>query len=916
MEKTYNPKEVEDKIYEQWEQSGFFNPDNLEKADDRFWKAEVFSIAMPPPNVTAELHLGSALFVTLQDIMIRHARMTGKKALWLPGTDHAAIATQNVVERKILQEEKKTRADLGREELLKRIDEFVSHTRGKIQNQIRKMGASCDWSREKFTLQPELSLAVRTAFKLMHEAGLIYRGERMVNWCPRCGTNLADDEVSYKDAKAQMFYIRYPLKDSKEYIVVATVRPETMLGDTGVAVNPKDARYKKFVGNIIMLPLLNREIPVVADDHVDPEFGTGAVKVTPGHDPNDFEIAARHKLEMIHLYTPDGKINPQEAEDHGFDDYADLAPDEARQKIVAELKDKEFLEKIEDIQHRVGVCYRCGTPVEPIVSKQWFVNVNSEFRIENKEFRKLLKLPEKTSLKEMLAASVKSGAIKIVPKRFEKIYFEWMKNLRDWNISRQIWYGHRVPVWYCQNCQEAIVSIETPTSCPKCQATLLKQDEDTLDTWFSSGLWTFSTLGWPEEAPDLKTFHPTTILETAYDILFFWVARMILMTGFLLGDVPFKTVYLHGLVRDIEGKKMSKSGGNMLNPLDVQTKYGTDALRLSLILGNTPGNDMKFSETKVESQRNFVNKLWNISRYILTLDPSPRSGEGAPVLRRGEGLTLADQWIMERLNSTIASVNQKFANHDYGNAAEDLMKFTWNELADWYLEISKINPSAGSGQRSNSKEILPHILINLLKLWHPFAPFVTEQIWSQFNDSLLMIQEYPAPAKSGKGQISTRLPDGQDFKFQTQFSQIQELITGLRNLRAEYREAPKNMLSSYIELGKDLSWVKDHTAIIEHLSKTKLNFEKMDESKKMPYFLWHNTRVYLIIPDFDPKKETAQTEKQLGQINTFLEKNTAQIKKSGFLKKAPPEIVAKMKADLAAAELRAASLKAKLKQLK
>ena len=891
MSKAYNPQEFEDKIYEKWEKSGFFNPDNLEKAGDRFWNAEPFSIAMPPPNVTAELHLGSALFITLQDIMTRHARMRGRKALWLPGTDHAAIATQNVVERKILEEEKKTRTDLGREQLLRRIEEFVSHTQGRIQNQIRKMGSSCDWTREKFTLSPELSLAVRTAFKKMHDAGLIYRGERMVNWCPRCGSTLADDEVSFKQAKGHMFYLRYPVKDSEDYLVVATNRPETMLGDTGVAVNPGDSRYKKYVGKIIMLPLLNREVPVIADDHIDKAFGTGAMKVTPGHDHNDFEIAKRHGLEMIHLYTADGKIDAQEAADHGFDDYAGLTKEDALNRIVQELHEKEFIEKTEEIEHRVGTCYRCGTVVEPVVSKQWFVNVNAEFKIENKEFSKNLRLPEKTTLKEMMTAAVKSGAIKIVPKHFEKIYFEWMKNLRDWTISRQIWYGHRIPVWYCPDCTETIVAVEPPASCTKCQGANLKQDEDTLDTWFSSGLWTFSTLGWPQETSDLKTYHPTVVLETAYDILFFWVARMVLMTRFLLNDIPFKTVYLHGLVRDIEGKKMSKSSGNRIDPLDIQAKYGTDALRLSLVLGNTPGNDMKFSEIKVEAGRNFVNKLWNISRFILSTPPLKVRGGG------GGLSTLADHWILDRLDETVAAVNRHFENSQYGQAAEELQRFTWDDLADWYLEIAKIE--------GNKKEVLDVLLVNILKLWHPFIPFVTEHIWSQMAKSLLMVDDYPhVPEKIEK------------FAARPLFEAMRELVTGLRNLRAEYRLGSTPIYSSYLEIPKDLEWIKDHTPVIEKLTRTKLNFAVMDHAHKMPYFLWEGVRIYLVIPNFDSKKEAALTEKQLKEAESYVKKISTQVKNKGFLKKAPKEIVEKMQADLSAAETKVKTLKAKVKQLK
>ena len=905
LPKAYNPGDVEDKIYKLWEDSGFFNPDNLERADDRFWKAELFSIAMPPPNATGTLHLGHAIMLAIEDAMVRYARMSGKKTLWLPGTDHAAIATQNVVERQILKAEQKTRQDLGRAELLKRIEDFVATTRGQIQTQIRKMGSSCDWSREKFTLAPEMQLAVRTAFKKLYDAGLVYRGDRIVNWCPKCGTTLADDEVDFKSVKGEMFYIRYPLKDSDESLTVATVRPETMLGDTGVAVNPKDPRYTKYVGKILMLPLLNREIPVVADDHVDPEFGTGAVKVTPGHDLNDFEIAKRHNLEIINLYTPDGRINPEEATDHGFDDYAGLAAEQAREKILTSLRDLEFLEKTEAIEHRVGFCYRSDSPVEPVVSKQWFINVNEKFKVTSEKFKKLLGLDEENTLKEMMTAAVQSKAINIVPERFEKNYYEWMNNLRDWNISRQLWYGHRIPVWYCQNCSATVVAIETPNLCPECHDTLLNQDEDTLDTWFSSGLWTFSTLGWPNETEDLRIYHPTAVLETGYDILFFWIARMILLTGFVLEDIPFHTVYLHGLVRDLQGKKMSKSSGNGIDPVEMINKYGADALRLSLMMGITPGNDLRISETKIAEYRNFVNKLWNISRFILGKieDTEQDEPEDSPP-------TLAESWILSRLDAAISSVNARFAKHDYGNAAEDLMKFTWNELADWYLEISKIE--------GLKPKIGKQILETLLKLWHPFAPFVTEYIWSQFNASLLIVQEYPTEDVNPDVKSGPR-PErrgSEKSKVLEQFHTMQQLITGLRNLRSEYQQEPKKTLSAYLEIDADRSWIKDHTQVIERLTRTKLNFEKMDERKKMPYFLWETARVFLIIPHFDPKTEIALTDKKLKETVAMINKLGAQIKKPGFLKKAPPEIVEKMKADLEAAENRASALKAKIKQLR
>ncbi len=901
LPKTYNPKGVEDEIYKRWEASGFFNPDNLEKAADRYWKAEPFSIAMPPANVTAELHLGSAMFLTIEDLMIRHARMTGKKTLWLPGTDHAAIATQNVVERQLWEKEKKTRHDIGREELLRRIQEFIKTTQGRIQVQIRKIGSSCDWSREKYTLSPELSLAVRTVFKKMYDAGLIYRGDRIVNWCPRCGTTLADDEVEYKPVAGKLYYVRYPLNKGGGTLTVATTRPETLLGDTALAVNPKDSRYQKYVGQTVMLPVLNRELPVIADPAVDREFGTGVLKVTPGHDPNDFEIGKHHQLEIINLFTSEGKINEREAFDHGFEDYANLTVSQAREKITKALTDGGFLQKTEDITHNVGFCYRCATIVEPLISKQWFINVNQKLNIKNQNFRKLLQINEQASLKEIATAAVNSGAIKIIPERFVKVYLNWMENLRDWNISRQIWFGHRIPVWYCEECQQTIVEVETPTLCPQCRSTKLSQDPDTLDTWFSSSLWTFSTLGWPKETEDLKIFHPTSILETGYDILFFWVARMIIMTGFVLEDVPFRHVYLHGLVRDFEGKKMSKSRGNAVNPLEIIENYGTDALRLSLILGTTPGNDTKISEEKIQNYRNFVNKLWNISRFILSYATDVRK----PPLKAGEkemlkSQTLSDQWILAELQNLIAKVQKNFNSYQYGQAGELLLDFTWNKFADWYLEISKIE--------KNKQEVLLYILPQLLKLWHPFIPFVTEHLWSQFSKELLMIQEYPSPAPTSKRNLG-----GQAI---AKFSMLQALITGLRNLRSEYRQEPAEIFACYVADPKPELWLAEQVPNIEKLARVKVNFEAIPGDKKMPYFLWENTRVYLIIPDFDPQKEEHLTEKELEETAVVAEKLNAQLKKKDFLEKAPAEVVAKIRADFEVLKDRQEKLEAKLQQLR
>lgn len=909
LPKAYNPRETESDIYKRWETSGYFNPDNLEQASDHFWNAEVFSMAMPPPNATGELHIGHALMLAVEDLLARFHRMKGKKTLWLPGTDHAAIATQNVVERKIWTEEKKTRHDLGREELLARINAFVEKTRGRIQEQIRQMGSSCDWSREKYTLSPELSRAVRTVFKRMYDAGLIYRGDRIVNWCPRCSTTLADDEVSYKETRGKLYFIIYPLASGKGYLTIATTRPETMLADTAVAVHPDDPRYRKYLKSKVMLPLIYRELPVLAEPAVDRKFGTGVLKVTPGHDMHDFEIGQKHDLEIINLFTPEGLVSQKEAEDHGFEDFGGLTPLEARQKIVTDLEAQGFLEKTEDIVHNVGFCYRCGTTIEPIVSKQWFVNVNSKLKIQNSKFSKALNLGDSATLKEIAAAAVKSKTIKIIPERFEKTYLQWMENLRDWNISRQIWFGHRIPVWYCgrgegekaggNGCGEIVAAISDPTACPNCGQPNLSQDPDTLDTWFSSSLWTFSTLGWPEETSDLKTFHPTTVLETGYDILFFWVARMVIMTAFALEDVPFRAVYLHGLVRDPEGKKMSKSSGNIVNPLTLIQTYGADALRLMLLTGVTPGNDFKISAAKLESSRNFINKLWNIARFIL--NQTEKSGLKLDALTQADidpkSYSAADQWILTEFQTLTSDVNQYLLAFQFNLAAEALMEFTRNKFADWYVEATKIE--------QNKEPILGFILAGLLKLWHPFIPFVTEYLWSRFSRELLMVCAFP---KEDNGKNTK--PEAKE-KFQA----IQELVTGLRNLRGEYRLPPSEIFACYLDLKNIPDWLKTQIPLVERLARVKVNFGGIGKGKVMPHVLWKEARVYLVVPHFDSKKERQLAEKELKEVMKFKLSIEEKLKQKGFRQKAPTKVVEQTMANFNEAKNREMRLKAKIKFL-
>ena len=773
MSKAYDPSSVEDAIYAAWEKSGFFNPDTLPGK-----RARSFSIVLPPPNVTGILHLGHAVMLAVQDLMIRFERMRGAKALWLPGTDHAAIATQTKVEKLLKEKTGKTRHDLGREAFLREVEKFVNESKDTIHRQIRKMGSSCDWSREAYTLDEPRTLAVRTVFKMMHKDGLIYRGNRIVNWCPQCASTLADDEVEYKPAKEKLYWIKYGP------FVLATSRPETKLGDTAVAVHPDDPRYKKHVGKKYMIPgvLGEFEVVVVADPVVDMKFGSGVIKVTPAHDFTDFEIAQRHGVTMRQVIGEDGKMMPNTGK------YAGMTTAEARAEIVKDMDKVGLIEKIEDYDHNLSVCYRCEHVIEPLPKLQWFINVTKEFpfRQSKRAPIKGLKNGQKVTLKKLMQHVVRTEQIEIIPDRFVKTYFHWIDNLRDWNISRQIWFGHQVPVWYRGT--ETHVGVEPP------KGEGWTQDPDTLDTWFSSGLWTFSTIGWPKATKDIKTFHPTSVMETGYDILFFWIARMILMTTYALGEVPFRTVYLHGLVRDEQGRKMSKSLGNIIDPLDVAKKYGTDAVRLSLLIGTAPGADSRVWDEKIAGYRNFTNKLWNIARFILgtrdrlsaipyTLSPK----------------TLADRWILGRYAAVVKSVTSKLERFEFSSAGEELRDFTWNEFADWYLEISKIQKNEG---------ILSHILDGLLRLWHPFMPFITEAIWEESGGkNLLMIEAWPV----GKGKA--------DAKTQRDFALVQDVVSAIRNIRADYRVPPSKTVDAIVSAGMQLGLLRNQSELICHLAR-------------------------------------------------------------------------------------------------
>ncbi|MEA3272591.1 MAG: valine--tRNA ligase [Patescibacteria group bacterium] len=772
-EKAYNPEKYEDEVYKRWERSGYFNPDNL--PGDR---KKSFSIVMPPPNVTGVLHVGHAVMLALEDIMARYHRMRGYDTLWLPGTDHAAIATQTKVE-KLLKEKDKTRHDLGQEDFLKEVRKFVDQSKDTIHRQIRKMGCSCDWSREAYTLDEQRSLATRTVFKKMYDDGLIYRGDRLVNWCPRCESTLSDDEVEYREEDSKLYFFKY---DEDFPFEIATTRPETKLGDTAVAVHPDDKRYKKYIGETIDVNFVGKRLSlkIIGDKSVDMEFGTGAVGVTPAHSMADSQLAEKHKLESIKVIGEDGKITVEAGKFFG------LTPLEARERILKSLEKNEFLSKEEDITHNLSVCYRCGEGVEPLSSKQWFIDVNKKITIKGNKYFK------NKSLKDVAVKVVKDGEIKIMPKRFEKVYFHWMDNLRDWCISRQIWFGHQIPVWY--KGEKVYVGVDEP------KGSGWEQDEDTLDTWFSSGLWTFSTLGWPEKTEDIKKYHPTTVLETGYDILFFWVARMILMTTYTLGEIPFENVYLHGLVRDKQGQKMSKSLGNVIDPLDVAEKYGTDAVRLSLIMGTSPGNDVKLSEEKIAGFRNFANKLWNIGRFISFQE------------KCGGKETLADRWILSRLNNLIKEVSEDLENYNFSFAGEKLRDFTWGEFADWYLEISKVE--------EGKTKVLKDVLEKLLILWHPFIPYVTEVVWKEMlGKRNLIIAEWP---EVDKKKI--------DEKAEEEFVIVREVVAKIRNMRAEQKVEGGRMIDVSI-ISKDKKLLEEQEHIIKRLARIE-NLEIKADGKK------------------------------------------------------------------------------------
>ncbi|MBI3671773.1 valine--tRNA ligase [Candidatus Azambacteria bacterium] len=846
---VYEPKKVEDKIYKIWEKSGYFNPDKLPNKKTR---KKSFSIMMPPPNATGVLHIGHTLMLAIQDAEVRFHRMRGEKALWIPGTDHASIATQNVVE-KLLLKEGKTKEDLGRKAFLKEVDKFVKNSKNTIKTQIKKMGSSCDWSREAYTLDKNLSEAVQTVFIKMYNDGLIYKGFRMVNWCPRCVSTLADDEVNHKEKDGNLYYIKYPIKDGG-FFFFFTTRPETMLGDTALVVNPKDERYLDFIGRTSVMPLTQREIPVLADSYVETGFGTGVLKVTPGHDFNDFNLGKKHKLDVIDIFDERAKIDAKSAEYHNFKDYAGLDRFEARKKIINDLQKEGFLVKIEPHKHNVGHCYRCDSVMEPKVSSQWFVDVNK-------------KIKGGRSLKQKAIEAVKSGKIEIIPKRFDKTYFHWMNNLNDWCISRQIWFGHKIPAYYCGDCSEIMVQAKKPAHCKKCRSKKIRAEGDTLDTWFSSGLWTFSTLGWPKKTKDLKEFHPTSLMETGYDIIFFWVARMIIMSEYALGEVPFKKVYLHGLVRDEKGVKMSKSIGNVIDPLVVSEKYGADATRLSLIIGNSPGNDLKLSEEKIASFRNFSNKIWNVSRYAI-LNSKPTNVKD---------LTIPDKWILSKLNTLIKEITAHYEKIELSLAGEKLREFIWSDLADWYIETAKTQKS----------DVLKDILKNILVLAHPLLPFLTEHIWEVAGfkkdpKNLLIVESWPK---------ETNIKNGKSVE--KDFALIKDTIVAVRNLRAEYKVEPNKKITAiiYSKEEKILNSAKPAILFLAGLSDAIIekSGQKPENSAEA---IIKKISVYIPIGDLmDKEKELERIRKELAGAIEYRAVIQRKLENENFIKRAPEKIV-------------------------
>ncbi len=848
LPKVYEPQEVEGRVYEMWEKNGCFeghrDPDK-----------KPFTIVMPPPNVTGQLHMGHAMDSTLQDILIRFKRMQGYAALWVPGTDHAGIATQIKVEEELRKNEGLSRYDLGREKFLERVWDWKHKYGNRIVEQQKKLGASCDWSRARFTMDEGLSKAVRHVFVSLYKKGLIYKGSRIINWCPHCVTALSDAEVEYQDKPGNFWHIRYPIQGEEgRYVIVATTRPETMLGDTGVAVNPNDERYKDIVGKKCILPLVGREMPIVADDYVDMEFGTGCVKMTPAHDPNDFEVGLRQNLETIRVLDDNGKVV------EGYGRYSGMDRYEARKAIVADLEEQGYLVKVEPHQHNVGTCYRCHNDVEPLISAQWFVKMKP--------------------LAEEALRVVNEGEVKFVPDRFSKIYTNWMENVHDWCISRQLWWGHQIPAWTCQECGHITVSEDDPTECEHCHSHNIKQEEDVLDTWFSSALWPFSTLGWPEETEDYKYFYPTDVLVTGYDIIFFWVARMIFSGCEHTGKPPFHTVFIHGLVRDDKGRKMSKSLGNGIDPLEMANQYGADALRFNLVTGNSPGNDMRFYTERCEAMRNFANKIWNASRFLmmnLTIDQC----------QLPDKLELEDKWILSKLNSVIPEITENMERYELGVAAQKVYDFIWDSYCDWYIELTKTRlQGEDEDSKVRAQQVLCYVLTQILKLLHPFMPFITEEIWQALphEGDYLMLQQWP------EHHANLDFPEEEKA-----MELIMDAIRAIRARRAEMNVPPSKKAQLTVSTLEQAVFHQGTPFLkrLAYASDVKV-VEATDtvDTQGMVVVTTHAARLYLPLAELvDLEKEKARIQKELDKNRKELDKLETKLNNPGFVNKAPAQVV-------------------------
>ena len=846
LPKTYDPKAVEDKLYSFWNDSGFFHAEVNPKK-------KPYTIVIPPPNVTGQLHMGHAFDETLQDILIRTKRMQGYEALWMPGTDHAGIATQIKVEENLRKEEGKTRYDLGREEFLKRVWDWKHKFGNRIISQLKKLGSSCDWERERFTMDEGCSKAVREVFVNLYNKGLIYKGHRIINWCPHCATALSDAEVEYETQPGKLWHIRYPLADGSGDLVVATTRPETFMGDTGVAVNPNDERYKHLIGKTCILPIMNREIPIFGDEYVDMEFGTGCVKVTPCHDPNDFEMGQRHNLEQILVFNEDATVNANGGKYEGMDRY------ECRKAVVKDLEEGGYLVKIEDHEHNVGTCYRCGTTVEPMTSAQWFVKM--------------------APLAKPAMDVVNERKTKFVPDRFSKTYLRWMENVHDWCISRQLWWGHRIPAFYCEDCGEMTVSKTDVYICPKCGGTHIRQEEDVLDTWFSSALWPFSTLGWPDKTKELDYFYPTSTLVTGYDIIFFWVARMIFSGVEHMGETPFKTVYIHGLVRDAQGRKMSKSLGNGIDPLEVIDQYGADALRFTLATGNSPGNDMRFSDERVQASRNFCNKIWNASRFIqmnLTIDKDK-------AVQLPADLALEDKWIVSKFNTLVADVTRNIDQYELGLAASKLNDFIWENFCDWYIEIAKTRLQTGD---ENVQKVLCYVLSGAMQLLHPFMPFITETIWQALP------HEGPSVMVSSWPEYDEKL----NFSVEeAQMESLMDAVRAIRNRRAEMNVPPSKKAKVLIltEKKDTFSAGAGFFPKLAYASEIELIDAVPADAAKMASVVTGDAQIYMPMGDLiDFEAERARLGKEKSKVEADIDFVMKKLNNPKFVDKAPEKVVA------------------------